>query len=123
MAATAKNQSAVVRNERGLSISGTRITLYDVMDYLTAGWPLKLIRDRLQLTDQQIDDVMAYIESHREEVDQEYQIVLRTAEENRQYWEERNKERLARNTPSPLKPDQEELRAKLKAWKDKQGLS
>ncbi len=27
-------QSTIVRTERGLSIAGTRITLYDVMDYL-----------------------------------------------------------------------------------------
>ena len=37
--------SVVVRTERGLSISGTRKTLYQVMDYVAAGWPPKLIRD------------------------------------------------------------------------------
>ena len=35
-------QPRVVRTERGLSIAGTRITLYDVMDYLKADWPPKL---------------------------------------------------------------------------------
>ena len=34
------SQTTVVRTSRGLSIAGTRITLYDVMDYLTAGWPV-----------------------------------------------------------------------------------
>jgi len=96
MGVVADSQTMVVRTERGLSISGTRITLYDVMDYVTAGWPARAIRDRLQLTEQQITGVMAYIEGHRAEVEREYQVTLETAEENRRYWEERNQERLAR---------------------------
>jgi len=113
MASVANSQTTVVRTDRGLSISGTRITLYDVMDYVTAGWPAHLIRDRLQLTDQQTGDVMAYIETHRAEVDREYQAVLQTAVENRRYWQERNQERFARIASSPPKPEHVELRARL----------
>lgn len=113
-------QSIVVRTERGLSVAGSRITLYDVMDYLTAGWPVKLIGDRLQLTDQQMKDIMEYIETHRAEVEQEYQIVLQTAEENRKFWEYQNHERLARIASLPPKPEQKEIQEKLKAWKSKQ---
>jgi hypothetical protein len=36
----------VVRTSRGLSVAGTRITLYSIMDCVVAGWPPKLIRDR-----------------------------------------------------------------------------
>jgi hypothetical protein len=54
-------QPTVVRTDRGLSIAGTRTTLYHVMDYVTAGYPPNLIRERLKLTDRQIADVMAYI--------------------------------------------------------------
>ena len=32
-------QPTVVRTERGLSIAGTRITLYQIMDYLKAQQP------------------------------------------------------------------------------------
>ena len=32
-------QPTVVRTPGGLFIAGTRITLYDVMDYLAADWP------------------------------------------------------------------------------------
>lgn len=120
MATLTNSQVTVVRTDRGLSISGTRITLYDVMDYVTAGWPAHLIRDRLQLTGQQISDVLAYIEAHRAEVEQEYQAVVRTAAENRCYWEERHRERIAGSTPPP-KPEQAELWAKLQAWQVKQG--
>jgi uncharacterized protein (DUF433 family) len=121
--ADADNDATVIRTERGLTIAGTRITLYDVMDYVTADWPPKLIRDWLNLSDQQIGDVMAYIDAHRAEVEAEYQIVLETAEENRQYWEERNRERFARIAALPPKPGQEALWAKLQARKKELGMS
>ncbi|MGK7928420.1 MAG: DUF433 domain-containing protein, partial [Spirulina sp.] len=42
---------AIVRTERGLTISGTRITLYDLMDYLRDGYPIKFIRGIFSLTE------------------------------------------------------------------------
>jgi uncharacterized protein (DUF433 family) len=89
------NHTTVVRTSRGLSIAGTRITLYSILDYVHVGWPPKLIRDRLNLTDHQITDALDYITTHQAEVETEYQQVLRDAEEIRQYWEQRNRERLA----------------------------
>jgi hypothetical protein len=109
----------VVRTSRGLSIAGTRITLYDVMDYLTADWPPTLIQQWLNLTPVQMADVMAYITKHRAEVEAEYHCVLQQAEEQRRYWEARNKEQLAQIATMPPKSGQEELRAKLQAWKTK----
>ncbi len=50
-------RSTVVRTSRGLSIADTRITLYDIMDYLTADWPPKLIQQWLNLSDTQIADL------------------------------------------------------------------
>lgn len=113
----------VIRTSRGLSIAGTRITLYSLLDYLHAGWPPHLIRDEFSLTDHQMAEVMKYIEIHHSEVEAEYQAVLQQAEENRQYWEARNKEHLARIAALPPKPGQEELRAKLQAAKEKLGMS
>jgi len=120
---TVTPQPTVIRTNRGLSIAGTRITLYSLLDYLHAGWPPHLIRDEFNLTDHQITEVMKYIETHGDEVETEYQAVLQQAEENRQYWEARNKERLARIAALPPKPGQEELRAKLQAAKEKLGMS
>jgi len=37
------------------------------MDYVTEGWPPALIRDWMDLSDEQITDVMQYIEEHRAE--------------------------------------------------------
>jgi uncharacterized protein (DUF433 family) len=115
MDSTITNQSTVIRTSRGLSIAGTRITLYSVMDYLKADWPPKLIKDLFDLTDQQIADVMAYIEAHRDEVEAEYQLVLQQAEENRRYWTEYNREHLAKVAKMMPEPGQEEIWKKLKA--------
>jgi len=123
MAQKLDSQSTVVRTSRGLSIAGTRITLYNVMDYLKAGWQPKLIQDWLNLSDKQIDEVMDYIEAHKDEVEAEYQEVIKTAEENRQYWEERNRERFDKIAKLPPKPGQEKIRAKLQAAKEKLGMA
>jgi len=112
-------QATIIRTERGLTIAGTRITLYDVMDYFAAGYPTKLIREKLCLTDAQVAAALSYIETHQAEVEAEYQQVLQIAEDNRQYWEERNREHFAHLAAMPPKPGQEAVRAKLRAWKDR----
>jgi uncharacterized protein (DUF433 family) len=112
-------QASVIRTERGLTIAGTRITLYDVLDYLHAGWPPRLIRDRLALTEQQVADALVYIDTHKAEVEAEYQEVCQTAQEIRQYWEEQSREWLAHIVAQPPKPGQEALRAKLQEWQAK----
>jgi len=110
-------QPAIIRTERGLTISGTRITLYDVMDYLKAQYPQKLICEKLGLNHEQIRSALAYMETHSSEFETEYQECLQTAVEIRNYWEEQNQERFAKIAAMPPKPGQEVLRAKLKAWK------
>ncbi|NCS05060.1 MAG: DUF433 domain-containing protein [Microcystis aeruginosa G13-11] len=61
---TANQQAKIIRTERGLTIAGTRITLYDVIDLLKADYPPKLIRDTFNLTDAQIDAALSYIEAN-----------------------------------------------------------
>ena len=115
--------STVVRTSRGLSIAGRRLTLYSIMDYLHAGWPPHLIRDEFNLTAKQMNDVMEYITAHRDQVEQEYQAVLQQAEENRRYWETRNRERFERMAQTPPPQDQEQLRAKLQVIKARLGMA
>ena len=117
MTSASNEQLGIIRTERGLSIAGTRITLYDVMDYVTAEYPPKFIRGMLNLTDEQVNDALFYIEANRAEVEAEYQTVLKEAEEIRQYWEERNREHFARIAAMPPKPGREALWAKLQAQK------
>jgi uncharacterized protein (DUF433 family) len=119
MTSVSDRRTDIIRTERGLTIAGTRITLYDIMDYLKAQYPTHLIREKLSLNDDQISSALAYIDSHREDVEAEYQEGLQTAAEIRQYWEDHNRERFAKISALPPKPEQEPLRAKLQAWRDR----
>ena len=116
---TSNEQATIIRTERGLTIVGTRISLYDVIDFLRADYSPKLIRDTFNLTDLQIDTALSYIESNQAQVESEYQEVLQTREEIRQYWEERNHDRLTRIVLMPHKPGQEAFWAKLEEQKAK----
>jgi uncharacterized protein (DUF433 family) len=108
-------EPAVVRTERGLTIAGDRITLYDIMDYLGMDWSPERIREWFGLAEWQIDGAMRYIAEHRTEVEAEYQQVLADAEEIRRYWEERNRERFAQIAAMPRKPEHAAIHAKLDA--------
>jgi uncharacterized protein (DUF433 family) len=112
-------EATIIRTERGLTIDGTRITLYDVMDYYKSQYPPKLIGDILSLTAQQVTSALSYIEENRAEVEAEYQIVVEEAEEIRQYWEERNHERLAEIAQLPPPSGREAAWEKLQAQKAK----
>ena len=119
MTPVSDKQATIIRTERGLTISGTRLTLYDVMDFLKAQYPPKLIRDNFNLTDEQINAALSYLEANRIQVEAEYQEVLHTREEIYQYWEERNREHFAQIAAMPRKPGQEALWAKLEEQKAK----
>ncbi|MBP0019418.1 MAG: DUF433 domain-containing protein [Cyanobacteria bacterium SBLK] len=117
MTSASHEQPTLIRTERGIAIAGTRITLYDVMDYWKAQYPPQLIREKLGLNDEQIRSALDYIETHRTEVEEEYQEFLQTAEEIRCYWEQRNRQKFAEIAAKSPQPDQEKLRAKLQDWK------
>jgi uncharacterized protein (DUF433 family) len=119
MTLASNGQTMIIRTERGLTIAGTRITLYDVMDYVMAQYPPKFIQGLFELTEEQINVALAYIETNRAAVEAEYQIVLKEAEELRQYYEEKNRDLIARLAAQPPKPGQEAIRAKLQAAKAK----
>ncbi|MGL5062421.1 MAG: DUF433 domain-containing protein [Microcoleus sp.] len=122
MTLTSKEKTAIIRTERGLTIAGTRITLYDIMDYLNAGWTPKLIPGWLR-TQEQLNAALSYIEEHRSEVEAEYQTVVQTSEEIREYWEAKNRDLFARIAAIPPKPGQEAIRAKIQVHKAKLGIT
>lgn len=117
MSLASTGQPLIIRTERGLSIAGSRITIYDVMDFLKANYPPKLIRDKFNLTDEQINAAMSYISANSTQLEAEYQEVLQTREEIRQYWEEKNREHFAQIASTPRKPETEALWAKLEKQK------
>lgn len=113
MTPVSNHEASIIRTERGLTIAGTRITLYDVMDYLKAQYPPKFIRDSFNLTDNQIDAALSYIELHHTAMELEYEEILKTAREIRQYWEDRNCKKLAQIAAIPPDPTYEAVRLKL----------
>ncbi len=106
----------IARTERGLTIVGTRITVYDILDYLHADYPPHFIRDSLGLTDSQLTDALNYVYEHQDSVNAEYEAILKESEEIRQYWELHNRDRFAEiATQEPI--GYEAARAKLQARK------
>jgi uncharacterized protein (DUF433 family) len=85
---------AIIRTERGLTISGTRITLYDVMDYVKSQYPAKFIQGLFELTDEQVNTALSYIEINRNAVETEYAQVVRENEELQVYYANQNRDRL-----------------------------
>ena len=107
----------VRRSDRGLSVDGTRLSLYLIMDHVKAGWPRDEIQDVFNLSDEQIDDVLDYILVNREEFETEYNEVVQAAEERERYWRARNAEHLKRVAQLPPPPGKERIWEKLQARK------
>lgn len=109
-----ENAASVIRRpDKGLTISGSRVTLYALMDYVYADWSYAEIREWLNLTDEQLRAGLDYIEAHRDEVETEYREVLHKADERRRAAEERLRDHLARTPLSPPAPEKAALYAKL----------
>ena len=119
MSDNGKSNPTVVRTSRGLTVGGTRLTIYSLIDHFKAGDPDELVLEWYRLTPEQLADVHRYVDEHREEVEAEYQEVLRYAEENRRYWEERNRPRMEEVERLPKSPQQQAIRAKIAELKQK----
>ncbi|MBE9067711.1 DUF433 domain-containing protein [Leptolyngbya cf. ectocarpi LEGE 11479] len=122
MTPAASDKPEIIRTERGLTITGTRITLYDVMDYVIGQYPPKFIQGLFELTDEQLNTALAYIEANCFEVETEYQQVIQDTEELRQYYEEQNRERVAQISTLPPPPGLEAAWEKLQASKARHQL-
>lgn len=81
----------VFRTDKGLTIAGTRLTLYDILDYLRQQWSPARIQQWFRLNDTQIADIMEYIDQQRWEVEAEYREVLEYTETKQQYWMGQNR--------------------------------
>jgi len=92
--------AAITDRGRGPQIAGTRITVYDIMDYLKMGWHHTAIAAWLRLSSYQVQAAIDYISAHREEVEAAYQKML---------------ERDARGNPPEIEAKVAVSRAKLRA--------
>ncbi len=75
-------KSVIVNRGRGPEIAGTRITVFDVMDYLKHGWHRDRIAALFRLSSRDVQAAIDYIASHRHEVEADYQRIL---ERHRKY--------------------------------------
>ena len=66
----------IIDRGRGPEIEGTRITVYDVMDYWKEDWRAEHIAALFRLPIDDIEAAIDYIESHREDVMRVYQQIL-----------------------------------------------
>ncbi len=66
----------IINRGRGPEIAGTRITVYDVMDYRKHGWHRDRIAAQFGLSSRQIQVALDYIGEHESEVAEKYQQLL-----------------------------------------------
>jgi uncharacterized protein (DUF433 family) len=69
-------EAAIINRGRGPEIAGTRITVYTIIDYLNLGWHRDLIAVELGLSSQQVQAVIDYIDSHKDDVMAAYQRIV-----------------------------------------------
>lgn len=69
-------EATIINRGRGPEIAGTRITVYDVMDYLKHGWHRDRIAALFRLSSQDVQAAIDYIEQHRNEVEADYDRIL-----------------------------------------------
>lgn len=69
-------EAKIIHRGRGPEIAGTRLTVYDVMDYLREGWRYDQIAGFFRLPPDDIQAAIQYIEEHTEEVMTAYRQIL-----------------------------------------------
>lgn len=69
----------IIDRGRGPEIAGTRITVFDIVDYLEMNWHHSAIAAWLRLSSNQVLAAMRYIEEHKTEVMAEYQEMVERA--------------------------------------------
>ncbi|MBV8313138.1 MAG: DUF433 domain-containing protein [Planctomycetaceae bacterium] len=92
--------AAIIDRGRGPEIAGTRITVFDVLDYVQAGWDDKGIAVVLSLGTDQVRAAREYIENHPAEIQAGFQRI---------------KERIGRGNPPEVQAKLAAARAKLRA--------
>ena len=69
-------EARIIDRGRGPEIAGTRITVFDVLDYLNAGWGPIEIALFFRISTRQVEAAVRYIEENRNNVMAEYQRIL-----------------------------------------------
>ena len=70
------DNARIINRGRGPEIAGTRITIYDVMDYLSIGWHRDRIAGFFRLSSPDIQAAIDYIEANQEEANAQYEKIV-----------------------------------------------
>ena len=65
----------IINRGRGPEIEGTRITVYDVLDYVSQGWHRDRIAALFRLSSRDIQAALDYIDQHHDDVMASYQRI------------------------------------------------
>jgi uncharacterized protein (DUF433 family) len=63
----------IIERGRGPEIAGTRITVYDILQYVRAGWHHTAIAATLRLSSAEVLEAIRYIDEHEEAVNAQYE--------------------------------------------------
>lgn len=74
--------STIINRGRGPEISGTRITVYRIMDFVRDNSPRERTASELRLSLEQVETALSYIAEHRAEVEAEYEAILARPRKN-----------------------------------------
>ena len=95
----------IIDRGRGPEIAGTRITVYNILDYTTIGWHHTAIAVLFGISSRQVLAAIQYIEDHKDEVMAEYQEML---------------DRCARGNPPEIQAKLDAIHAKYEVlWADR----
>jgi uncharacterized protein (DUF433 family) len=95
-------ETIIINRGRGPEIAGTRITVYDVLDYLKEGWHHTAIAATLRVSSAQVLAAIQYIQDHQDEVQENYKKIL---------------ERCTRGNPPEIQARLDEIHTKYeKLW-------
>ena len=72
----------IINRGRGPEIEGTRITVYDVLDYVSHGWHRDRIAALFRLSSRDIQVALDYIDQHHDDVMTSYQRICARQKEN-----------------------------------------
>lgn len=98
-------EPVIIDRGRGPEIKGTRITVYDVLDYTTKNWHHTAIAALFRLSSRQILAAIDYIEQHRDEVMPVYEALL---------------ERDRRGNPPEIQAKLDKIHAEMKpVWEER----
>ena len=69
-------EAKIIDIGRGPQIEGSRITVFDILDYLRADWHPAQIALLFRISTRQVDAAVHYIDEHKNEVMQQYERIL-----------------------------------------------